>query len=99
MWLRKAQAGAAPGHTWDMDGAVVEVPDALGEDLLALTGAGFSRAEASSIPVVEAPEPEPDSEPPAEEPTDSTEPATPKKRTRAKAAFGPPPEGATPVAE
>jgi hypothetical protein len=94
MWLRKNQAGSAPGHTWDEDGAVVEVDDGLGEELLALTGAGFSRAEASAIPVVEAPT----SDEPGDEP-DSTDQAAPKKRTRAKANIGTPPEDATVVAE
>lgn len=147
MWLRKAQAGSAPGHTWHEDGAIVEVLDELGHELLALVGGGFSRAEASAIPeppaappAVEppaAPAPPSDSQPElpaaetaapavdeaaagaetepngdgtAEEPTgeptdiDAAEPAKKKGRpakatTTAAAAFGPPPEGATPVAE
>ena len=44
MYLRKAQAGSAPGHTWDHDGQVVEVADELAWQLLSIPGGGFSEA-------------------------------------------------------
>lgn len=61
MWLRrhKASPGSAVGpYGWDHDGAVTEVPDELGGDLLAL--GGYSVAEPPKAPEpVKAPEPEP----------------------------------------
>lgn len=45
MYLRKAQAGSAPGHHWEMDGSVLEVDDDLAYELLAIPGGGFSEAE------------------------------------------------------
>lgn len=46
MWLRKDTAGTAAEHVWDKDGAVVEVPDSLGQELLAIRGAGFAEVDA-----------------------------------------------------
>lgn len=46
MWLRKDAAGTAAEHVWDKDGAVVEVPDGLGQELLAIRGAGFAEVDA-----------------------------------------------------
>lgn len=61
MFVRKAQAGSAPGHTWEKDGDVLEVDDDLAWDLLAIPNGGFTEADAPAA------EPEPEPEPPAEE--------------------------------
>ena len=50
MWLRKDQAGSAPGHTWDKDGDVLEVDDALGAELLAIPGGGFTEVAPHELP-------------------------------------------------
>jgi hypothetical protein len=47
MWLRKevgsvTQSWRGTTYTWEHDGDVVEVPDELGLELLAIRGAGFS---------------------------------------------------------
>lgn len=55
MFLRKDQAGSAPGHTWEKPGDVVEVDDELAYQLLAIPYGGFSESE--------PPEPESDPEP------------------------------------
>lgn len=63
MFLRKAEAGSAPGFTWQKAGDVLEVPDELGERLLAIPRGGFTVAEApapdpvAKTPVQEAPAP------------------------------------------
>lgn len=66
MYLKKAQAGSAPGHTWDEDGQVIEVDDHLAAQLLSIPAGGFSEAE----PPAEPPAPD------AQEPEDDT----PKKK-------------------
>ena len=45
MYLRKAQAGSAPGHHWETDGAIREVDDDLGYQLLAIPNGGFSEVD------------------------------------------------------
>lgn len=57
MLVRKDKAGSAPGYTWDKDGQVLEVPDALGADLVAIPGGGFTEIAPGNAdePVVEAP--------------------------------------------
>ncbi len=42
MYVRKVRAGSAAGHTWPHDGAVVEVPDGLGHELLTIPDGGFA---------------------------------------------------------
>lgn len=43
MLLRKEQGGTGIGdYFWDKDGDVVEVPDSLGYELLAIKGGGFT---------------------------------------------------------
>jgi hypothetical protein len=43
MWLRKASGGAAIGqYAWTKPGDVIEVPDSLGEQLLAIPGNDFT---------------------------------------------------------
>lgn len=42
MFLRRARAGSTATHTWPHDGSVVEVPDHLGAQYLAIPDAGFS---------------------------------------------------------
>lgn len=69
MYLRKAQAGSAPGHIWNHDGQVLEVEDELAHKLLAIPDGGFSEA----LPDPD-PEPETDQE---EEPSDEE---TPKRK-------------------
>lgn len=58
MWLRKEKAGNAPGYTWENDGDVLEVPDELGLDLVAIPDGGFSEA----APPDDVPEPAPSEE-------------------------------------
>lgn len=41
MHVRKLHAGSAGPYTWETDGAVLDVPDVFGEELLAIPGAGF----------------------------------------------------------
>lgn len=65
MFLRKDQAGAAPGHTWENPGDVVEVDDELAYQLLAIPCGGFSEAE----PPAAAPEDDPEHKPDDEEDT------------------------------
>lgn len=45
MYIRKARAGNIPGYTWHEDGEVLDLEDALGEELVRMPTAGFSRAE------------------------------------------------------
>ena len=45
MWLRKRTAGNAPGLSWENDGDVLEVPDGLGAELLALPAGDFEEAD------------------------------------------------------
>lgn len=79
MFLRKDQAGSAPGHTWENAGDIHEVDDDLAYQLLAIPHGGFSESE----PPAAAPKPEPEREPDAEpepEPDDDGEEETPKRR-------------------
>ena len=68
--LRKEQAGAASGgFTWATDGAVVDVPDELAAELLAIPGNDFSlapgRHEAVAEPAVADKADEPEAKAPA----------------------------------
>lgn len=54
MFVRKAEAGSAPGYTWRA-GEVLEIPDWLGEELLSIPRGGFSEAEASEVTPPEKP--------------------------------------------
>lgn len=79
--LRKKSAGNAPGYSWDADGAVVDVDDALAQELLGRPGDEFVEVPAEEKPDPEStevtePEPEADDEPAA------TEDDSPKKTTR-----------------
>lgn len=59
--IRKHMAGSCPGHTWESDGAVLEVDDALAAELLAIPGGGFSEVAATSQPAaVDGPPAAPD---------------------------------------
>lgn len=90
MWLRKEKAGNAPGYTWENDGDVLEVPDELGLDLVAIPDGGFSEA----APPDDVPDPAPSeededaavvteiSEAPSEDATAEPAKATPKPSTR-----------------
>lgn len=65
MWLTRSMAGSASGGlTWDKPGAVVEVPDELALELLAIPGAGFAEVTAPEIELEpkQAEEPSPDTE-------------------------------------
>lgn len=73
MFLRKDQAGSAPGHTWEKPGDVVEVDDELAYQLLAIPYGGFSEAE----PPAPEPDPDPESDP---EPEPDDEDETPKRK-------------------
>jgi hypothetical protein len=77
MFLRKDQAGSAPGHTWENAGDVIEVDDELAWQLLAIPGGGFAEVPAPEpAPVVD--EPPADEEPEPE--TDSDEEEAPKRK-------------------
>ena len=72
--LRKARAGGTSlGFEWPEDGSVVEVPDAIAVQLLAIKDGGFSVAEAPAGPDPE-PDPNPDDESDDDKPTPVTEP-------------------------
>lgn len=77
MYLRKDNAGSAPGYEWPHDGAVIEVDDELAEQLLAIPNGGFHAAEAppAEAKAVETKE-EPGEEVETEEPKKS--PGRPK---------------------
>lgn len=68
VWLKKKNAGAAPGYTWEHDGDVLDVDEALALELLERPGDEFSEGEppAESTEVTE-PEPEADAEPEGDE--------------------------------
>ncbi len=53
MFIRKARAGSAGTYTWPHDGAVVEVPDALGAELLAIGDGGFTEVRGGQGGVVD----------------------------------------------
>lgn len=50
MHVRKARAGAGAGFVWAHDGAVVEVPDHIGHDLLCIPDGGFSEYRPDTDP-------------------------------------------------
>lgn len=72
MWLRKerGESGVGP-HWWPEDGSVIEVPDQLAADLMAVPDGGYSKADPPPKPApkaakAEAPEAsKPASAPPA----------------------------------
>jgi hypothetical protein len=77
MYLRKSQAGNAPGYRWEHDGQVIEVHDELAWELLNIPHGGFSEAEPPKAePVEEDPETEPEN---TQEPADDDEPSKPKR--------------------
>jgi hypothetical protein len=46
MWLKKAHAGSASGgYEWKSDGAVIEVPDEMGAELIEHPGGEFTEAD------------------------------------------------------
>lgn len=49
MYLKKAQAGSAPGYTWERDGQIIEVEDELAAQLLAIPYGGFSEAAPPTV--------------------------------------------------
>jgi hypothetical protein len=54
MLLRKATGGCTvAGFTWDKDGAVVEVPAHVADELLAIRGGDFSAADEDKKEVTE----------------------------------------------
>lgn len=58
MWLTRNTAGSAEGGlVWNKPGDVVEVPDEVGEQLLAIPGGGFAEvARPDSAPAAPADE-------------------------------------------
>lgn len=70
VWLKKKSAGAAPGYTWERDGDVLDVDEALALELLERPGDEFTEgeppAESSKTEVTE-PEPQGDAEPEGDE--------------------------------
>jgi len=68
MWLTRSMAGSAPGNlTWHQPGDVVEVPDDLALELLAIPDAGFSEVHAPDVPAADS-DVEADAAPPARTP-------------------------------
>ena len=56
MLLRKEQGGSTvAGFEWELDGDVVDVPDDLAMDLLAIKGGGYSVPEPAPVPVTDPP--------------------------------------------
>lgn len=93
MFIRKQRAGSdSYGHVWDCDGAVVEVDDSQGLDLLRIADGGFSEVDPGGSAQVTEPEPvpEPVVEPDAADGQAVTEPdetpAKPAKRASRRAA-------------
>jgi hypothetical protein len=85
MWLRKTAAGTAAGHVWDKDGAVAEVSDELGSELLAMPGGGFAEVDAPKRPAkTETPKTDDAGDGAQSEADDGCEPDKPQRRTRAK---------------
>lgn len=94
MFVRKKLAGSdSHGHVWDADGAVVEVDDWQGFDLLSIVDAGFTEVHPDEVAAITEPAPE-TATPVAETPPaadDNTTPideapAKPTKRTGRRAA-------------
>lgn len=55
IWLRKRSAGAASGgYEWSTDGAVTEVPDEIGLELLDRPGGEFTAVDPPASPPQEA---------------------------------------------
>lgn len=74
MWLTRSMSGSAQGGlVWDRPGAVVEVPDDLALELLAIPKGGFAEVAA----------PEPAQEPDEASAAEDAE-AAPKRATRAR---------------
>lgn len=86
MFIRKARAGSDSfGHTWDTDGAVVEMPGDEGLVLLAIPDGGFTEVAApdkKTKPAEATPVTEP--APPADDDTTPIDegPARPKRGRR-----------------
>jgi hypothetical protein len=55
VWLKKerGESGVGP-HWWPADGAVIEVPDHLAHDLLAIPDGGYSAADPPPKPAPKA---------------------------------------------
>jgi hypothetical protein len=66
MWLRKANAGSAPGYTWKRDGDAIEVPDDLALELMERPGGEFTEVPVDEIPVAVEPVPVPVVTPPVD---------------------------------
>lgn len=79
MQVGRKWPGSAPGHEWKKAGDVVEVDDALGQELVAIPGGGFYEV----IPDVEVAEPAADK---ADDSEVVEAPAVPKRRPRKAAA-------------
>lgn len=74
MELKKEQGGVSIGEfTWAKDGDVVEVPDELGAELLAIKGGDYSRVDPAPAP------PEKPAAPAAKAPAAAAAPAEPAK--------------------
>jgi hypothetical protein len=87
MWLTRSMAGSASGGlTWDQPGAVVEVPDDLALELLAIPGAGFAEVAAPDAGQGpdKAEEPTPDTEQADVAEPEAPEPPAAKRATRAR---------------
>jgi hypothetical protein len=88
MLLKKEQGGCVvAGYTWEHDGDVVEVPDALGNELLAIPGGDFvhvpeDAAEADTDPAPGDGEADAD-EDDGSEPRDGDEDTAPDSSLRA----------------
>lgn len=55
--VSKARAGSSSlGFTWDADGAVVEVPDEVAAELVAIPDGGFTIVDAPAVAPEVAPE-------------------------------------------
>jgi hypothetical protein len=77
MWLKKATVGGIGQYSWSSPDETVEVPDALGGQLLAIPGNDFTEVATPAPAKAPASEP-PDAETPAStEPDDEAVTATP----------------------
>ena len=83
VWLKKKSAGSAPGYTWEHDGDVLDVDEALALELLERPGGEFAEGEppaASDKTEVSEPEPDADPEPEGDESADAKKPS--RRRTK-----------------
>lgn len=89
--VSKARAGSSSlGFTWDADGAVVEVPDEVAAELVAIPDGGFTIVSAPDGESEVAPaDPQAVTEPAPDDDQITESPAKPTRKTAAKKTAAP----------